>query len=68
MGKPVYTLITSVCRQLVVLLPAAWLLSLTGVLDNVWWAFPIAEVISGLLNLYFLKVTLHKVDELEGLY
>lgn len=67
MGKPVYTLITSICRQLVVLLPVAWLLSLTGVLDSVWWAFPIAEVISGLINIYFLKATLRRVDELESL-
>lgn len=39
-GNPLYSLITSVCRQLVVLLPVAWLLSHTGVLTLVWLAFP----------------------------
>ena len=43
-GNPVHSLITSVCRQLVVLLPAAWLLAQTGRLELVWFAFPIAEV------------------------
>ena len=40
-----YSLIVSVVRQLVVLIPAAWLLSKTGVVTNVWWAFPIAEAV-----------------------
>ncbi len=46
LGNGVYSTITSVCRQLLVLLPVAYLLSLTGEVVNVWWAFPIAEVIS----------------------
>ena len=44
-GKGVYSLIMSLCRQLVVLLPAAWLLSKIS-LNAVWWAFLIAEVAS----------------------
>ena len=48
-------MICSFIRQLIVLLPAAWLLSLTGVLTNVWWAFPIAEVSSLLTALFFMK-------------
>ena len=36
-------MITSITRQLVVLLPAAYLLSLSGNVDHVWWSFPIAE-------------------------
>ena len=39
-------MIVSFTRQLVVLVPVAFLLSKTGVLENVWWAFPIAEVVS----------------------
>ena len=46
LGNGIYSTITSLCRQLIVLLPAAWLLSLSGVVDYVWWAFPIAEVVS----------------------
>lgn len=45
-GKGAYSLIMSLCRQLIVLVPAAWLLSRLGGLDAVWWAFPIAETVS----------------------
>ena len=46
LGNGIYSTITSVCRQLVALLPAAYLLSLTGNVHAVWWSFPIAEVVS----------------------
>lgn len=46
LGNGMYSTIVSVCRQLVVLLPVAFLLSLTGEVTNVWWAFPIAEFAS----------------------
>lgn len=45
-GKSYFSMIVSFTRQLVVLVPVAYFLSKTGVLDNVWWAFPIAEVVS----------------------
>ena len=57
LGKPIYSLINSVCRQIIVLLPTAYLLSLTGRLELVWLAFPIAEFVSVLLNSWFLKRT-----------
>ena len=53
MGNGIYSTITSLMRQLVVLLPAAFLLSLTGDVHAVWWAFPIAEVVSMLTSLFF---------------
>ena len=43
LGTGIYATIVSLCRQLVVLLPAAYLLSLSGVVTRVWWAWPIAE-------------------------
>ncbi len=46
LGNGMYSTIVSVCRQLLVLLPVAFLLSLTGEVTNVWWAFPIAELAS----------------------
>ena len=46
LGKGVQSMVISFVRQLIFLLPAAWLLSLTGNIDNIWWAFPIAEVLS----------------------
>ena len=57
LGKPIYALINSVCRQILVLLPAAYLLSLTGRLELVWLAFPIAEFVSVILNGCFLRRT-----------
>lgn len=57
-GKPVYSLICSLCRQVIVLLPATYLLSLTGRLELVWLAFPIAEVMSLIMSTIFLKKTM----------
>ena len=45
-GKGTYSLVMSLCRQLVVLLPAAWILSKLGGLNAIWWSFPIAEAVS----------------------
>ncbi len=53
MGDGIYSTITSLCRQLLVLLPAAYLLSLTGEVTNVWWSFPIAEVVSLCVTVFF---------------
>ena len=58
-GNPVHSLITSVCRQIVVLIPAAWLLAQSGNLTLVWFAFPIAELMSLLMSTIFLRKTLH---------
>ena len=57
-GNPLHALINSVCRQLVVLLPAAWLLAQTGKLEMVWFCFPIAEIFSFTLSAIFLRKTL----------
>ena len=62
-GNPVYSLIVSVCRQMVVLLPVAWLLSRTGRLELVWWSFPIAEVMSFTLSTIFLRRTVKSANE-----
>ena len=53
LGNGLFSLIVSVCRQLFVLLPAAWLLAQTGKVNNVWWAFLIAEIVSVLMSLAF---------------
>lgn len=62
-GNPFHSLITSVCRQLVVLLPVAWLLSKTGKLDAVWFAFPIAELFSLILSVIFLGKTMKSANK-----
>ncbi len=61
LGYAWYSMINSICRQLVVLLPAAYLLSLTGVLQNVWWSFPVAEAMSAMVTVYFLVRIWRKV-------
>lgn len=60
LGIGIYSTITSLGRQLIVLVPAAFLLSLTGSVDAVWWAFPIAEVVSMLLSLFFYGRIYHR--------
>ena len=61
-GNPLYSMVVSVCRQLVVLLPAAWLLSRTGRLELVWWSFPIAEIASVTLSAIFLRRTVRSAN------
>ena len=65
LGNGIYSTIISLGRQLVVLLPAAYLLSLTGNVNRVWWSFPIAELASALLTLFFfLRIYRQKIDPL----
>ncbi len=62
-GKPIYSLLVSGCRQIGVLLPSAWLLSLTGRLELVWLAFPIAEGVSLILASIYLSKTMKRAKE-----
>lgn len=55
LGKSIYSMITSIMRQLVVLLPAAYLLSLIGSVSWVWLAFPIAELMSAAATYFFYR-------------
>lgn len=55
LGVGIYATITSVCRQLLALVPVAWLLSLTGNVNAVWWAFPVAEVVSATVALILYR-------------
>jgi len=68
LGNGFYTTVVSLGRQLVVLLPVAYLLSLTGEVNMVWWAFPIAEVASAALTLiFFRKIYVNKIKPLDNL-
>lgn len=55
MGRGVLALWVSIIRQLAVLLPAAFLLSLTGNVNAIWWAFPIAEIASFAMCIFFKR-------------
>ena len=65
LGNGLYSTLVSLCRQLIALLPAAYLLSLTGNVHNVWWAFGIAEIVSGTVcALLFLRIYKRKIKPL----
>lgn len=54
-GKGTYSLLTSLIRQLFVLLPCAYLLSLTGNIHLIWLCFPIAEIVSATTSTILFK-------------
>ena len=55
LGNGIYTTLTSLCRQMLVLLPVAYLLSLTGDVNKVWLSFLVAEVASAAATFYFFR-------------
>ena len=61
LGKAVYSMIVSVARQLIVLLPVAYMLARLGNVNYVWWAFPIAEFMSLAMTVLFLIILNKKV-------
>ena len=52
-GKGFRSLLMSFCRQLILLVPSAFLLTLTTGVGNAWFAFPIAELGALTLGLLF---------------
>lgn len=61
-GRGIYSLIVSMIRQLIVLLPVAYLLSLTGNINLVWFCFPIAEMFSATISYILIKRTIKSLD------
>ncbi len=61
-----YSLFVSMTRQVIVLLPVAYLLSLTGNVNNIWWAYVISEGFSLVLSLFFMD-RINK-NQIEALY
>ena len=61
LGKAVYSMINSMCRQLLVLIPVAYLLSLLGNVNYVWWALPIAELMSVCMCTIFMTRVYKKI-------
>ena len=66
-GRGIYSLIVSLMRQLVVLVPAAWILAqVTHQVGAVWWSFPIAECVSLVVSLFFfLRLYNKEIKHLE---
>ena len=66
LGRGIYSMVVSICRQLVVLVPVAWLMSRTGNLNAVWWAFPIAEIMGVACTvIFFLHLNKTIIKPLE---
>lgn len=69
LGNAVYSMINSICRQIVVLLPAAYLLAQLGNVNYVWWSLPIAELMSLTMTMIFLvkinKDIISKIRDVE---
>lgn len=67
LGYAFYSMIMSIARQLLVLLPVAFLLSLSGEVRLVWFAFPIAEIVSFVICIFFMihisKKVISKIGE-----
>ncbi len=66
LGHGMFSMLISFARQLIVLLPAAYLLAQTGVLNNVWFAFPIAEIASMAATIIFLIIAYNR--EIKPMY
>jgi len=67
LGNGLYSMIVSLVRQIIVLLPVAYLLSLSNNISLIWWAFPIAEVVGFTLSLCLLFHTNKKLKKLTVL-
>ena len=69
MGKATYSMIVSVARQLLVLLPVAYVLAKLGDVNLVWWSVPIAEVVSLIVTIFFMiklnKDVISKIGKTE---
>lgn len=61
LGKSFYSMLVSIARQLVVLIPVAFLLSRLNNIDLVWWAFPIAELMSVAVSTLFFMIVYKKI-------
>jgi Na+-driven multidrug efflux pump len=66
-GNPIISLIISLGRQLGILLPAAFLLSLSGRVELVWLAFPIAEIFALTMCIIFLIKTMKRANEVMAI-
>ena len=57
------SMFVSILRQLLALIPAAWLLAKTGDVNMVWWAFPIAEIVSLIASVFFLRAAFRSMEK-----
>ena len=63
LGRSRYTLLVSLCRQLLFVVPLAWVLSLTGRLTMVWLAIPLAEALSAAMAMGLRRKMVRELAE-----
>ena len=67
LGNGVYSLIVSVARQLLVILPAAYIFAHVFGLSMVWWAIPISEIVSFILSsILLIRIYRKKIEPLAS--
>lgn len=67
LGNGLYSLVLSIARQLLIILPAAYIFAKVFGLSMVWWSFPLAEIVSLFLCIFYLKRIIHlKIDTLDS--
>lgn len=67
LGNGIYSLIVSVARQLLALLPIAWFLARTFGLDATWWSYPLAELVSLVMSTVLLvRIYRQKIKPMES--
>ena len=63
LDKSLFSLFVSILRQMLALVPSAWLLAKTGNVDMVWFSFPIAEIISLVATIVFLHSAFQSMEK-----
>ncbi len=67
LGNGVYSMLISIARQLVIIIPVAFIFAKLFGLDMVWWSYPIAEIISVFLSTFFLiRIFKQKLSDMEA--
>ena len=54
LGNGVYSMLMSMARQLIIIIPVAFIFAKVFGLDMVWWSYPIAEILTVVLSTFFL--------------
>ena len=56
LGRSIFSMFVSIARQLLILVPLAYIFSLSGNIDLVWWSFPAAELMSLVASMFFFRI------------
>ncbi len=62
MGDGYLSMITSIVRQIAILVPSAWILGKVAGLDAIWLSFILAEVLAAIMNIFFVKKEMKKIN------